>query len=207
MQSVTVKRWGLLIALVVLLVLFFVSGLYRYFTLSMLQQHHHDIQRWAHTHWFLAVLAFIVCYIIAVALSFPGATILTLAGGFIFGIVGGSILVIISATIGAIVPFIAARTALADTLREKAGGRLKRFEEGFRRDQASYLLVLRLVPLFPFWFVNIAGGLLDVRLRTFAWTTFVGIIPGSVVYVAVGNGLSTVIASGNDVNLDRKSVV
>ena len=196
-----IQRWGMILAIIILLVLFFTTGLHHYISLSALQQHHRSLSDWTSQHIMWAVLSFVLVYIVAVAISIPGATVLTIAGGFLFGIIGGGFLVVISATIGALVPFIAARTALADTLRRKAGKRLQKMEQGFRDNVVSYMLFLRLVPVFPFWLINIAAGALDVRLKTFTWTTCVGIIPGSVVYVAVGNGMSKVIAQGNQINL------
>jgi len=196
-----IQRWGMVIAIIILLVLFFVTGLYRYVSLSTLHKHHQTLFDWTSQHILLAILVFIAAYIVAVAISIPGATILTIAGGFLFGIIGGSLLVVISATIGALVTFVAARTALADTLHQKVGKRLQKIEKGFRDNAVSYMLFLRLVPVFPFWLINIAAGALDVRISTYTWTTLVGIIPGSVVYVAVGNGMSEVIAQGNQINL------
>ena len=191
----------MIIAIIILLVLFFATGLHHYVSLGALQQHHHALSQWTVQHRFWAVVIFIAAYVVAVAVSIPGATILTIIGGFLFGIVGGSILVVISATVGALVPFIAARTALADTLRRKAGKRLQKMEQGFRNNAISYMLFLRLLPIFPFWLINVAAGALGVRMSTFTWTTLVGIIPGSVVYVSVGNGMSEVIAQGNQINL------
>ena len=196
-----IQRWAMVGVIIILLGLFFVTGLYRYVSLNALQQHHQVLSDWTSQHVFWAVLLFIVMYIIAVAISIPGATILTIAGGFLFGITGGSVLVIISATIGALVPFTAARTALADTLRQKAGKCLQKMEQGFRDNAVSYMLFVRLVPVFPFWLINIAAGALNVRISTYTWTTLVGIIPGSVVYVALGNGMSEVVAQGNQINL------
>lgn len=196
-----IQRWGMIIAIIILLVLFFATGLYHYVSLSALQQHHHALSQWTAQHRFWATLIFIAAYTLAVAVSIPGATILTIAGGFLFGIVGGSILVVISATVGALVPFVAARTALADILRRKAGRRLNKMEQGFRENAISYMLFLRLLPIFPFWLINVAAGALGVRMSTFSWTTLVGIIPGTVVYVSVGNGMSKVIAQGNQINL------
>jgi len=195
------QRWGMVISIIILLVLFFVTGLYRYVSLSALQQHHQILFDWISQHILLAVLLFIAAYIVAVAISIPGATILTIAGGFLFGIIGGSLLVILSATIGALVTFVAVRTALADILRQKVGKRVQKMEKSFRNNAVSYMLFLRLVPVFPFWLINIAAGALDVRFSTYTWTTLVGIVPGSVVYVAVGNGMSEVIAHSNQIDL------
>ena len=195
------KKWLFPIILITLLILFFVTGLHRYVSLSMLQSHHSELKQWASEHFFIAACAFTIIYILTAALSIPGATIVTLIGGLIFGTMVGSILVVFSATIGALIPFIATRSALADTLKEKAGPRLKRFEQGFKRNETSYLLFIRLVPIFPFWLTNIATGLLNVRIKSFIWTTFIGIIPGTIVYVAVGNGMGKALQAGNQIDL------
>jgi uncharacterized membrane protein YdjX (TVP38/TMEM64 family) len=133
---------------------------------------------------------------VATAVSIPGATILTLAGGFLFGIIWGSALTVLGATLGATAVFLAARTALGDALRRKAGPWMQRMEAGFRRDAVSYLLSLRLIPVVPFWLVNLVPAFFGVPLRTFVWTTAVGIVPGTVVYTSVGNGLGATLEAG-----------
>lgn len=140
-------------------------------------------------------------YILAVAASIPGAVFLTLAGGFLFGVLWGVLLVVISATLGATLLFFAVRTALGEWLAKKASGWISRMRQGFQHNAFSYLLTLRLIPLFPFWVVNIVPALLSVSAKTFISATFIGIIPGSTVYVLVGNGLSQVFASNQTPNL------
>ena len=190
-----------LVILLIALGLFFYFRLYHYLSLDALQTYRQKLLLWTTQHYFLVSLIFFLAYTLAVAISIPGATFLTLAGGFMFGPVVGSIYVIAAATIGATVIYFAAKTAFADYFRTKAKGYLNKFAEGFRDNAASYLLFLRLVPLFPFWLVNIVPGLFGVNTRTFVWTTLVGIIPGSVVYVLVGNGLGAVFDAGQTVNL------
>src|SRR5699024_5254344 len=126
----------------------------------------------------------------------PGAVWLTLAGGFLFGIVAGTALVVIAATLGATLIFLAARTVLARPLRARAGGWIDRVGRGFRQGEASYLLIMRLVPVVPFWIANLAPAFLGVRLSTFVWTTFAGIIPGTLVYISIGAGLGEELARG-----------
>ncbi|HEX7006901.1 MAG TPA: VTT domain-containing protein, partial [Alphaproteobacteria bacterium] len=106
----------------------------------------------------------------------------------------GTVFAVIGATAGATVLFLAARTALGETLRARAGPALKRMEDGFRRNGLSYLLVLRLVPIFPFWLVNLVPAFLNVPLRVYLLGTFVGIIPGTAVFAGVGNGLGALLA-------------
>ena len=155
--------------------------------------------RWragATRHLALAVAAFAAAYIAAVAFSVPGAVWLTLVGGFLFGVAAGAALVIVSATIGATLLFLAARTVLAAPLRGAAGGWVGRLERGFRRGEVSFLLVMRLVPAVPFFVANLAPAFLGARPWTFVWTTFVGIIPGTLVYISIGAGLGEQLERG-----------
>ncbi len=143
----------------------------------------------------LALLAFVALYAVTVALSVPGAAVLTLAGGLLFGWLLGGIASVIGATLGAVVVFLIARSALSEVLAARAGPWLDRFREGFKQDAFSYLLFLRLVPIFPFWLVNLAPGLLGVSFATYLITTILGIIPGTFAYSLAGNGLDSIIAA------------
>jgi uncharacterized membrane protein YdjX (TVP38/TMEM64 family) len=186
---------------VVGLVAFFALGLERYLSIDALRQHRSVLLAWVETSGLLAALVFMVVYIITVAFSLPGATILTIAGGFLFGSVWGTVLVIISATLGATVLFSIAKTALGDILRAKARAWLPRLEAGFRKHALSYLLVLRLVPIFPFFIINLVPAFLGVPLSTFILGTFLGIIPGTFVYATVGAGLGSVFDAGGTFSL------
>ncbi len=136
-----------------------------------------------------------------VALSIPGAVVLTLCGGFLFGPWLGTGLVVLGATGGAVLLFLVARSALGEPLRARAGPWLSRLAEGFRADAFNYLLALRLVPVFPFWLVNLVPALLGVRLSTFALATAIGIVPGSLVYASLGAGLGVVLERGEEPDL------
>ncbi len=144
----------------------------------------------------LAPLLFALIYAAATGLSIPVATVLTLTAGFLFGTLAGTATVVVGATIGATIIFLVARTALGDALRARAGPSIRKLEAGFQENSLSYLLVLRLVPLFPFWLVNIVPALLGMRLPPFVFATFVGIIPGAIVYASLGSGLGAVIERG-----------
>ncbi len=149
----------------------------------------------------LAALGYIFAYIVVVAFSLPGGLVLSLTGGFLFGTWLGGLYTLIGATLGATAIFLAARTAFSEILRRRAGPWLDRFRAGFEDDMVSYLLVLRLVPLFPFFLVNLAPAFLGVPLSIFVITTFIGIIPGTFVYTSVGNGLGAVLERGDDPDL------
>lgn len=181
-----------LAALAAGLVLFFALDIDGLLTFDTLREHRADLAAWVADHRIAAALAYVLAYAVLVAFSLPLATLATLAGGLLFGAVLGTVLTVLGATIGAIAVFLAARSALGDVLRARADSFLGRMEAGFRRNAVSYLLVLRLVPVFPFWLVNIAPAIFKVPLRTYAITTFLGIIPGTAVYCSVGAGLGGV---------------
>lgn len=200
-QQNAILRWLPLAILLAALFFVFYFRLYTYLSFESLQQHREFLSTWTSQHFLLASIVFMVIYIIAVAISVPGAVFLTLAGGFLFGVFFGTLYVVISATLGAILIFLAMKTALRQWVEKYAGRFIKQMEQGFQKDAFSYLMVLRLVPIFPFWVVNIVPALLGVRLRTFAVTTFFGIIPGSLVYVWVGSGLNYVFQRQEKPNL------
>jgi len=145
---------------------------------------------------YAAPLVFILVYALSTALSLPTGLLLSTAGGFLFGTWWGGLFNVVGATLGATLVFLTARTALGDVLRARAGPFLQKLEAGFREDELSYMLVLRLVPLFPFWLVNLAPAFLGVRTSTFIIGTFVGIIPGALVFASVGTGLGAILESG-----------
>ncbi|MGE0652877.1 MAG: TVP38/TMEM64 family protein [Alphaproteobacteria bacterium] len=180
---------------------FFLFDLDRYLSFEELRRHRETLGALVRDHAVLAALGFIVVYAVSTAVSLPGGAILTLAGGFLFGVVAGSIYVVIGATVGATALFLAARSALGDMLQRRAGPSVRRMERGFRDNALSYLLFLRLVPVFPFWLVNLVPAFLAVPLRTYVIGTFFGIIPGSIVYAAVGNGLGAVFDQGRTPDL------
>jgi len=137
----------------------------------------------------VAVLAYMAVYAVAVAFSLPSGVVLTLVGGFLFGTLGGGIIAVAGATIGATVLFLAARTGLGEPLRARAGPAMRKIEAEFHENAWSYLLFLRLMPVSPFWIVNLALAFLGVRLKAFVITTLIGIIPGTLIYASLGNGL------------------
>jgi uncharacterized membrane protein YdjX (TVP38/TMEM64 family) len=171
---------------------FFAFGLNRYLTFETLRENRALLSGFVAGHAVMASLLYVVIYTAVVALSVPGGAVLTIAGGFLFGAFAGAALVVIAATLGATLLFLIAKTALGDPLRARAGPFLKKMEAGFRENALSYLLVLRLIPLFPFFVVNLVPAFLGVSLRTYVLGTFVGIIPGSFVYASVGAGLGSV---------------
>ncbi len=187
-----IKRWTPLILLIGLIAAAWLTGLHETTSLSAIQAQKEELLTARENHSYLAGALFMAAYIVSVALSLPLATLLTLLGGFLFGKWLGTLIVVTSATIGAVIIFIVAKSALGVTLREKAGSLYKKIAANMEDNAVSYMLFMRLVPLFPFVLVNIVPALFNVRLRTFAWTTFIGIIPGSFAYVFFGEQLGEI---------------
>ncbi|GMV63714.1 MAG: hypothetical protein AMXMBFR74_28820 [Parvibaculum sp.] len=195
------RRFLPLLALAAGLGAFFALGLDRYVTLDTLRDNRQALSAWVAENWALAAFVYVLAYIAMVAFSLPGGLVATLTGGFLFGTIFGGLLTVFGATIGATAIFLAARTALGETLREKAGPKLRKLEDGFGKNAFSYMLVLRLVPIFPFFLVNLAPAFLGVPLRTYVVATFLGIIPGTFVFASLGNGLGAIFDAGRDPDL------
>jgi uncharacterized membrane protein YdjX (TVP38/TMEM64 family) len=196
------KRFLPLAVLLLAIAAAFGLGLDDYISFDQLERHRAQLLGFVDRHPLLAPLAFMVTYAAVIALSIPGGAILTMAGGFLFGVAAATCYVVIAATTGATIVFLIAKTALGDSLRRKAGPAMRRMEAGFRENALNYLLFLRLVPVFPFWLVNLVPAFLGVPLSTYVLATLVGIIPGSLVYASVGNGLGTVFEAGGRPDLD-----
>jgi uncharacterized membrane protein YdjX (TVP38/TMEM64 family) len=177
------------------LILFYALGLADYFSLAALRRYQESLGAFVGEHPLLAGITYLAIYAAAVAVSFPGASFLTIAGGFLFGAIAGPLLAWIAATLGATIIFLIARTSLGDLLAERAGPRAQKLREGFQRDGFSYLLFLRLVPLFPFWLVNLGAALFGMRLLPYVAATALGILPGTFVYAYFGHGLGTSLES------------
>ena len=195
------KRWLPLLALLFVLVLAWRLDLHRQLSWPALAANQAALADFVARRAVLASLAFVGVYAAAVALSLPGAVVLTLAGGLLFGTVLGAALAVLGATGGAILVFLVARTALADMLARKFGALTAQMKPRLERDGFSYLLALRLIPLFPFWLVNLAPALAGMRLAPFALATFIGIIPATVVVASIGAGLGRVLAAGREPDL------
>ncbi|HKT34526.1 MAG TPA: TVP38/TMEM64 family protein [Nitrospira sp.] len=172
--------------------LFFFFDLGRVLSLETLKANRDDLLAFTEAHAMTAVALFILLYIAVVGLSLPGATIMTLAGGFLFGAVPATLYVNIAATTGATLAFLAARYVLKDWVEEKFGRWLEPLQRGFAKNALSYLLTLRLIPLFPFFVVNLVSGLTRVSLGTYVAATALGIIPGSFVYAYAGRQVGTI---------------
>ena len=170
-------------------------------SLETLARHREALAAHVARHAALAAAAFVVIYVAVVAFSLPGATVMTLAGGFLFGAASGTALTVVAATTGATLVFLFARRIFGADALDRLGPRAARLAAGIRREAVSYLLVLRLVPLFPFVLVNLVPAFAGVRLPVFVLTTLFGILPGSAVYSLAGAGLGDVLEAGGAVEL------
>ncbi len=181
-----------LIALAALAVV--ATGLHRHVSVDAVLAQREGLHAFVASRPALAALAYVGIYVAFVALSLPGAWWLTVMGGFLFGWAAGGALAVVSATTGAILLFLAARTSVGESLVRRAGPRLTRFLDAFRRDAFSYLLVMRLLPVIPFWVNNLAPALVGARLSNYAAATFLGIIPVTFAFAFAGEGLDRAMA-------------
>lgn len=188
-----VKKFMPLLFILGLSITAWTFDLHHYFSFETFKTHQKALEQFIGNHLVLSLLIYGATYIAVVALSIPGATFMTLAGGFLFGQWIGTTTAVMSATFGACLLFLSARMASSDLLSKKAGGFATKMQKGFQENALSYLLTLRLIPLFPFVAVNVAAALFQIPLKTFAFGTFFGIIPGSFVYVSMGVALQEVI--------------
>lgn len=171
---------------------FFWFDLDAYLTLETMQANRDRLLAFTDEHRTAAVASFIVTYCLVTGLSLPGATILTLVGGFLFGSLLGTVFVNLGATGGATLAFLAARYLLRDTVEQKFGKWVGPLQAGFTKNAFSYLMTLRLIPLFPFFIVNLVTGLTRMNIGTYVGATALGIIPGSFVYAYAGQQLGTI---------------
>lgn len=175
-------------------------GVGDYLSLEGLQARREALQAYVAEHPFLSVGLYVLAYFLVVAFSLPGGLVMTLTGGFLFGTWLGGGAAVIGATAGAAALFIAARTAFGDVLRTRAGPTVGRIAEGVRKDAFSYLLTLRFLPIVPFAVLNLAAGFVDIPLRTYVLSTFLGIVPGTLIYAGLGAGLGSVFEGGRELN-------
>ena len=168
-------------------------GVQDYFSLTFLGESRDALTGFVAANPVSSAAGFAVLYAVAVAFSFPAASVLTVFAGFLFGWWQGALLVAIGATTGAAAIFLAARSAFGDFLRERMPKRVQGMAAGFERDAFSYLLVLRLAPVLPFFVTNIAPALFNVKLRDYVAATFFGILPGTFAYSYLGSGVGSVL--------------
>jgi uncharacterized membrane protein YdjX (TVP38/TMEM64 family) len=190
-----------LLILLACLALAWTMGLRKELSWPMLAAHEASLRGFVASHPVAAPVAFTLLYVAVTALSIPEAALLSIVGGLLFGTVLAAICVVLGATAGAVLLFLIARSALAAPLRRRAAPLLERIRPGLERDGFSYLLSLRLLPIVPFWLVNLAPALVGMRPAPFFLATLVGIIPGVLFFVSLGAGLRDVLALGGEPDL------
>lgn len=193
------NRTRLLLALVMggLIGAFFALDLGRYLTLDALQAQQAAVAQWVDSHFVSASLLFVLIYVLSTALSLPGASLLTLGGSAVFGVAWGLLLVSFASTLGATLAFLSARFLLHDWVTARFGDKLATFQSGMAKEGAFYLLSLRLIPIFPFFLVNLLMGLTPIRVSTYYWVSQLGMLPGTFVYVLAGSELGQLTSTGN----------
>ncbi len=177
----------LLIALAV--ALFFIFDLQRFLTLESIKAHQHDFEGFYQDHSTVTIAVYMVIYILVTAMSLPGATVMSLAGGALFGLVTGTIMVSFASTIGATLAFLLSRFLFRDSIQKKFGDKLENINQGIAKDGNFYLFTLRLVPVFPFFMINVVMGLTPIKTLSFYWVSQVGMLPGTIVYLNAGTQL------------------
>src|SRR5690242_2802583 len=184
-------RVVLVLVVVGAVVAFFLSGAEHQFTLENFQHYRAALHAWQAAHPWELGLGYFAAFIVVVALSLPAMTLMTLAAGAIFGVVEGSVIVSFGSAIGATLAMLAARFVFKDVVRRKFAHRLQRVDAGIEREGAFYLLSMRLVPVFPFFMVNILMGLTHIRVFTYYWVSQLGMLAGTVVYVNAGRSIAS----------------
>lgn len=201
MNQARLKHLLPLALLLAALVALWAFGLQQDLSWADLAHHQADLLRIVAAWPITTGAAYVGLYTVVVACSVPEAAVVTVAGGLLFGTVLGTVLAVVGASIGAVILFLAARYALADVVASRAVSLMARLRPRLERDGFLYLLAIRLVPVFPFWLINLAAAGCNMRLLPFAAATLIGIIPGTAVFAAIGTGLADVLAKGQTPNL------
>jgi uncharacterized membrane protein YdjX (TVP38/TMEM64 family) len=196
MDNSTYKKIIILGVLLLIVGLFFYFDLGRFLSLDYLKQSQARFQQLYEQHRFAVLGAYMLIYVIVTALSLPGAAVMTLAGGGLFGLVAGTVAVSFASTIGATCACLASRFFLRDWVQNKFGAKLKTINEGIEQEGAFYLFSLRLIPVFPFFIINLLMGLTTMPVRTYFWVSQLGMLPATIVYVNAGNELAKIDSLG-----------
>jgi uncharacterized membrane protein YdjX (TVP38/TMEM64 family) len=192
MDKKLLQRLLIVVAIIALVILFKVLGLGQYLTLDYLKASQDKFVQLYASHRLTVIATYMAVYIVVTALSLPGAAVMTLAGGAMFGFWIGFIVVSFASTIGATLACFVARFLLRDWVQNKFGERLSTINTGIEKEGAFYLFSLRLVPIFPFFIINLVMGLTTMRLLTYYWVSQIGMLPGTMVYVNAGKELGQI---------------
>jgi uncharacterized membrane protein YdjX (TVP38/TMEM64 family) len=191
------KKVFLITVLLALGLAFFIFDLHQWLTLDNLKAGQVQFEEWRSASPLLVALLFTLFYILVTGLSLPGAAIMTLAGGAMFGLLWGTIIVSFASSIGATIAFLVSRYLLRDWVQGRFGQRLQTINSGIEREGAFYLFALRLVPVFPFFLINILMGLTRIKTWTFYWVSQLGMLAGTLVYVNAGTQLGRIESLGD----------
>ncbi len=197
----SLKRFLPLGVIALALAAFFALGGPDYISLESLKENQEILAGFVQDNFVLTLLGFIALYALLVGISVPGASLLSIFGGFLFGTFTGAFGIVIGATIGACIIFLVARHAIGSNLTEKMGPYMQKFETGLKENELSYLFILRLVPIFPFFVVNVVPALFNIKFRNYALSTLFGIIPGAIVFASIGRGASAIFEQGENLSL------
>ena len=192
MKRSLVKKLLLVAVVIGLVVAFWALDLSRYFTLTYLKGSAEGFRALYAEHKALVILVYFLVYVATTSLSLPGAAVLTIAGGAFFGLLTGTLIVSFASAIGATVACFVSRFILRDWVQGKFGDKIVKINEGIEREGAFYLFTLRLIPVFPFWMINLVMGLTKISLRRFYWVSQLGMLPGTVVFVNAGRELAKI---------------
>lgn len=192
MKPAIIHKIIIVLAIVLLILLFRFLHLDDYLTLSYLKESREQLAQLYAERTGLVIAVYMLIYIVATALSLPGAVILTLAGGALFGLVTGTIVISFASTIGATLACLVSRFLLRDWVQRRFGDKLQRINEGMEREGGFYLFTLRLIPVFPFFIINLAMGLTRIRISTYYWVSQLGMLPATIVYANAGKELGKV---------------
>lgn len=196
MHTSRYKKIGLVLVGGILIALFFIYGLQHYLTLEYLKVSQGKFSELYAAHTLFVMGCYVVLYILVTGLSLPGAVVMTLAGGALFGVWTGLVLVSFASTMGATCACFAARFILRDWVQQKFGDKLATMHKGIEQEGAFYLFTLRLIPVFPFFMINLVMGLTRMRLSTFFWVSQLGMLPGTLVFVNAGKELGKIDSLG-----------
>jgi len=192
MDKKLLQRLFIIIAVLILVVLFKVLGLGQYLTLDYLKASQERFMQLYASQSLAVIGAYMTIYIVVTALSLPGAAVMTLAGGALFGFWVGVLIVSFASTIGATLACFVARFLLRDWVQNRFGEKLSAMNKGIEKEGSFYLFSLRLVPIFPFFVINLVMGLTPMKLATFYWVSQLGMLPGTMVYINAGKELGRI---------------
>lgn len=187
------KKWGLLLLLLLMTFIIFYFRLYDYLTLATFKHYQKLAQYWTETRYIETVFIYILTFTLLIACTIPCATLFTVIGGFLFGFVA-LFYAIFATTLGGLILYFAVKTAIGSKIRLRSQSWIKILEGGFQKNAFNYILLLRLVPIFPCWISNISAGALNVKLKTFISATVLGVTPSTFIYVLAGRSLDRFIS-------------